>query len=317
MTISLAVLFRSLSQLHGAGVAWPQALETALGRRTPAGAPRDAWTGAVEALARGRPLSEAVGDLVPAIDRAGLRAAEASGRTEELLASLARRHEGLDRRRLAERGALAYPVFVAHVAALLMMVPDLVLGRTAAALGWALAILVPTHAFLLVRRRLVRADTAGGPVEGALVRLRTKAATEESDARALTAFGWLHEAGVPPLEALELAAAAGRSGRVALDLVDAGAEVRAGRPIAGALTRVPPDVRAALATGEATGRLGEACERTARTLEESAHHRREVAFARMKPITILILGLFVGIRVVSFYATAMGQAMGEVRRISR
>lgn len=305
----LAVVFRSLSQLHGAGVAWPEALHGALGRREVPGATGDGWDGAISAVRAGSPLSVALSGLVPPVDRAGIRAAESSGRMEELLAGLAKRHEDVDRRRQAERGALAYPLLMAHIAAFLMMIPDLAQGRTGAAIRWALLILIPTHAFLWARRRLRRADESGATVTGWLGHFRTKALVDEADARSLASLGWLHEAGVPPLEALPLAAAAGSGGRVSADLVDAYNEVGAGRPIHGAWRRIPDDLRSALVTGETTGRLGEACERAARTLDESAAHRREVAFARMKPIVVLVLGVIIGYRVISFYSDAMRQAM--------
>ncbi len=305
----LAIVLRSLSQLHGAGVGWPEALHTSLGRRGAPGESGDAWDGAIAAVRAGSPLSVALCDLVPAVDRAGIRAAESSGRMEELLARLARRHEELDRRRLAERGTLAYPVFMAHLVAFIAMIPDLFVGNTVRALFWALSILVPTHLFLWSRRRLRRADESGEAVSGWLASLRTKAAVEEADARSLTALAWLHEAGVPPLESLPLAAASGHGGRVSADLVDAYNEVSAGRPIHGAWSRIPSDLRSALVTGETTGRLGEACERSARSLDESAAHRREVAFARLKPITVLVLGIFVGYRVISYYAYMINSAM--------
>ena len=305
----LAVVFRSLSQLHGAGVAWPEALHGALGRREAPGTTGDAWDGAIAAVRAGSPLSVAVSGLVPPVDRAGIRAAESSGRMEELLAGLAKRHEDIDRRRQAERGALAYPLLMAHIAAFLMMIPDLAQGRTGAALRWALLILIPTHLFLWARRRLRRADETGTTVAGWLGLFRTKALVDEADAKSIASLGWLHEAGVPPLEALPLAAAAGIGGRASADLVDAYNEVSAGRPIHGAWTRIPEDLRSALVTGEVAGRLGEACERAARTLDESAAHRREVAFARMKPIVILVLGAIIGYRVISFYSDAMKQAM--------
>jgi len=134
---------------------------------------------------------------------------------------------------------------------------------------------------------------------------------EEADAKTLAALGWLHEAGVPPLEAIPLAAVAGAGGRASADLGDAVREVGAGRPIEGAWTRVPSEIRSALATGERTGTLGAACARTAASLEESASHRRTIFMERLKPILIVVLGLFVGIRVVLFYADAYKTAMGK------
>jgi type II secretory pathway component PulF len=306
----LAVVFRSLAELHAVGMSWPDALRTALGRRDDRGdSAGDAWDEAIVALRGGRTPSDAFGRLVPPIDRAGLRAGEASGRMEQVLRELSARHDAIDRRRRDERQQLAYPLFIAHAAAFLSALPDLIFGRPGAALGWALCVLVPVHLFLWARRRMRRADVEGTRVGPLLERLRTKALVEEADARAMSALGWLHDAGVPPGEAIPLAAAAGRGGRAAEDLDAAAVEVAAGRPLHGAWTRLPPDVRSTLATGEQTGTLATACARVATSLEESAAHRRAMARARWQPISVLVVGLFVAIRVISFYATALSSAM--------
>jgi len=313
VAVRLSVFYRSLAQLYGAGMPWPQALEAALGGRDRRGGLDPAWDAVLAGVGAGRPLSDVIADLVPAIDRAGLRAAEASGRMEELLQTLATRHEDLERRALAERTAMAYPLLMAHLAAGLAAIPDLVAGRTGAALCWVLAVLVPTHLWLLARRRLRAAEVSGLRPAGWLAFVRTRAFTEEADARAIEALGWLHDAGVPPLEALPLAAAAGVGGRAADDLVDGWNEVREGRSITRAFSRLPDDVRSALLTGETTGHLAEACARSARTLAESAAHRREVALARLRPLMTLALGILVGLRVITFYAQAYGEVFGLMR----
>src|SRR5207245_2746664 len=163
-----------------------------------------------------------------------------------------------------------------HLAALLMPIPDLVTGNTAAALGWAALVLVPLYAWVVYRaaaRRAIERDPSGRPPLWTRL-LRTRASVEEADARALRALGWLHQAGVPPLEALPLAARAGAGGRAADDLVAAYAAVSAGRPVGDGWTSIPADVANALRTGEETGRLAEACTHEADVLDSVASLRR-------------------------------------------
>jgi general secretion pathway protein F len=300
MALPLSVVYRSLAQLHQAGVGWPEALDAA----TASDAPR--WAGARAALARGRPLAESLAPVLPPLDVAGLRAGEASGRLAEALTTLAERREAERRRDLERRASLAYPLVVAHVAALLLPLPDLVAGRTGAALGWAALVLVPLHLALwagrAARRAAERDPAHGGGLLGAL---RTPAAVEEADARGLTALAWLLDAGVPLLDALPLAARAGGGGRVAVDCVAAEAEVAAGRPIAPAFRRSPPEVTVPIATGEASGTLTDACRRAAQALSERATMRRR-RFAALLPVAVtVVLGVVVGARVISFYSQAL------------
>lgn len=303
MGLPLSVVYRNLAHLHGAGVGWPEAIDAATGRHDPR------WAAAREALARGAAVSDALAPLVPPVDLAGISAAEASGRMESILLSLAGRHEDLERVDRARRGDLAYPVFVAHLAALLMMVPDLFAGRVGAAMLWAAAVLVPVYAFFALSRAVRRAAERGDESAGrGLARLlRTRSGIEDADARALTALGWLSDAGVPPLSAVPLARRAGVGGRVSADLLSAETAVRAGHPISTAWRETPPAIASRLVNGEATGTLSKACFECARFLEESAATRRKVFSAALKPISILVIGAVVAARVISFWAGYYGR----------
>jgi type II secretory pathway component PulF len=298
MGLPLAVVYRNLAALHAAGVAWPEAIESATGR----GDAR--WAGVRDATARGVGVAEAFAPVVPPLDLAGLRAGEVSGRMEALLRALAERHEEQDRRDRARRGALAYPVFVAHVAAVLLAVPDLVAGNVPAAVGWAALALVPTWLVFGLARAARRAEERGpdAPPAAWARLLRTRAATEDADARALRALGWLHDAGVPPLSAVPLARRAGAGGRVADDLARVEASVRAGRPMHEGWRDVPPAARARLENGERAGAFSPACAEVARGFEEAAADRRARFAAALKPVAVLVVGAVVAARVISFYA---------------
>ncbi|MBL9089480.1 MAG: type II secretion system F family protein [Planctomycetia bacterium] len=304
MGVRLDAFYRSLAHLEAAGIPWPRAVEMASG-----GDP--AWAPAVADLRAGRPLSEAFDGRVPALDLAGVRAAEVAGRLEATFLDLARRAEETMARERARRAAVAYPFAIAHFAAVLMPVPDLVAGNLGAALGWTALILGPLYAWLAYRRAATRALDAvprGGRAPAWTAPLRTRAWVEEADARALRALGWLHDAGVPLLDAVPLAAHAGAGGRMADDLVDAWAAVRAGQPLATAWRRVPHELAATLATGEQTGHLAEACAHEAASLEGIAALRREKRTALLKPLMIVLVGLVIGARVISFYAGMLSKA---------
>jgi type II secretory pathway component PulF len=282
--IPLSAVYRNLAAYHRAGAPWPEAVDGS--------ASGDAWREAADRLRRGDVPSEALAAAVPALDVAGLRAAETSGRMEEALSSLAELHAGEERRRRERRAAMAYPFLLAHIGALLLPFPDLVRGRPGAALGWAVLALLPIYVPLalgaLARRGKAKA-------------FLSKASVEEADARALRAFGWLHDAGVPYSEALGIAARAGEGGRVARDLGRAEVEVAGGRPLAAAWQETPPDVRSRLLASERTGTLAAALAESAETLEHSAEMRRRRLASVLPPVIVLGMGLVVAWRVIDFY----------------
>ena len=114
--------------------------------------------------------------------------------------ALSTRHVEADRRARETAAAAWYPMVVAHLGALLLPLPDLLAGRPGRALLWALAILGPVYLFRLgqhLARRAAERSPSQGRRNGVMRLFLTKAAIEEADARALTALGWLHDAGVP------------------------------------------------------------------------------------------------------------------------
>jgi type II secretory pathway component PulF len=280
----LSAAYRNLAACHRAGVPWSEALEQA-GRGEP-------WRSAARAVRAGAPPAQALAGALPALDLAGLRAGEAAGRLEESLERLARLHEEEDRRTRARRSALAYPVLVSLLGALLLPIPDLVAGRSAAALGWFALGLLPV-AFV------VATEVEGRRGRGILA---GRAAVEESDARALRALSWLHDAGLPLSEAVPLARLAGQGGRAARDLGRAEAEVARGAPMERAWTEVPAEVASVLSTAERTGTLAPALERAAEALDDSANARRKRLASLLPPLVLLGVGGIVAWRVIGFYA---------------
>lgn len=288
----LPTLYRALAALHRAGVGWHEALATAApGQGT-----------ARERLAAGATLPEALAGEVPPLDVALLRAAEAGGSYERVLEQLALRHEDEHRARGRRRAALAYPLTVAHVAALLMPIPDLVAGDLSGAVGWALAALAPIYLFVAWSRRQ---PTAARPLPA---RFPFTARVLEMDARALAALGALYDAGVPLREALPLAREAGTHGRVARDLARAEVLVEQGAPLAGAWQDAPADLRVGLTSAERAGALGRECLAASERLVLDADLWRQRTLGRAVPLVMLALGVLVGARVLSFYAAALARA---------
>jgi general secretion pathway protein F len=287
----LATVYRGLAAFHRAGAGWSEAL-AAVATGDPA------WREARAAVDAGRSFSDAMAPHVPGLDHALLRAGEVSGHLERSLEDLAERHAEEHRRRGQRRAALAYPFLLAHLGALLLPFPDLVRGQVGAALGWALLPLVPVYAVLLLGRLARR---GAGPLPHRAPWTNT---VEEHDASALDALGTLYDAGVPLLEALPLARAAGPRGRAAEDLARAESRVREGLDLAGAWRALPPPVSSGLVVAERTGSLGRECRAAAQKLAFDVEMRRTRTAARLGPLMVLVLGVIVGLRVIAFYASA-------------
>ncbi|MDJ0520659.1 MAG: type II secretion system F family protein [Planctomycetota bacterium] len=292
-----ASMFRSLASLHRAGVPWPQALASAAG-----GDP--GWRGAEQALAGGAPLSEALAANVEPLERALLRAGEASGTLERALENIAQRKEDEVRMRGARRTALLYPVIMAHVAALLAGVPDLLQGRVGAAALWALGILLPLYAILWATRpRRVSADAPQHPgTRPPRAGLVLRNAIEEADARALGAFADCYEAGMRLDEALELSGRAGAGGRVAFDLYRARPRVADGAALHTAWHALPEEHARELRAAEESGELGQTMRHLAARLSFQVEMRRKRFSSVLPLVVLLVVGAIVGYRVISFYA---------------
>lgn len=293
--MELAHLYRSLAALHRAGLPWPEALAAAAPGRL---------GGAWARLEAGRPLAEALAEDVPALDAALLRAGEHSGTLEAVLERLAARHEEEARQRGARRAALAYPLVLVHVAALLLPLPDWIAGRLGAGLLWSAGILLPTHALLwLARARRVAPGRAAPPAIGPW-----RSAVEEADARALSVLADVLDAGMALGEGLGLAAAAGAGGRAGADLERARAALDAGRPLAASWRALPGDLAGRLAAAEQAGELAAAARREAGRLLFEVGLRRQRTAAILPVVVLLVAGVLIAWRVISFYATYLQRA---------
>jgi len=296
-----APLYRSLASLHRAGVSWPQALASAGGGHA-------RWLAAQQALASGASLAEALAPAVAPLDGALLRAGEASGTLEAALERIANRHEAEVRTAGQRRTALAYPVVVGHLAALLAGFPDAFRGDWGSALLWTAALLVPLYVLLwFTRPRRVQGNAAHhpgtrAPRAGTILRN----AIEEADARALGAFADCYDAGLPLDETLDLACRAGTGGRVAFDFYRARPRVRDGEALHTAWSAVPEDVARELTVAEETGEIGQVARQIAARYQFGVEMRRKRFVAVLPVVILLVDGAVVAFRVITFYTHLYG-----------
>jgi type II secretory pathway component PulF len=250
-------------------------------------------------------VAQAFAGLLDPLDVALLRAGEASGGLERTLREAADQHDLEASRRSRRRAASLYPFLLAHLAALLLPLPDWLAGNVGTALLVTLAVLGPLY---LVVGLLVLGDRRSRPPTGASRPPRPPphvgpfaAAVEERDARALVALARLHDAGVPLDESVELSMRAGWGGRAACDLVRARERVRGGESLAGAWRELPQHLATSLAVAEQVGEVGAAARRAAVALQDSAEARRTRIAAVFPVVLMLLIGAVIAWRVFSFY----------------
>ena len=299
--------FRSLASMHRAGIPWSRAVESA-------GSGDPQWGAAARAIDGGQAFGAALAGIVDPLDRALIQAGEKDGSLEHVLEEIAEDQEAASVRRREEFTALLYPLLVAHVAAFLMPLPDLMQGNIGGALFWLALVLVPPYAYLYWRRRSRAQDravpAAGDPPQPRSMLGPHANRVEEADARALGALGRLYEAGVPMSEALDLAIAAGWGGRAAVDLAEARRRVRRGRDLAGAWRLVPEETASRLRSAEEAGSIGDALHRAADELRFSVQTRRTRTAAILPVVATLVLGGIVAWRLFSFYGGYYGNLPG-------
>lgn len=274
--------------------------------------PRYATT--LQRVAAGKSVSDAFRDVVDPLDAALLTAGERDGSLERTFDGMAETHEAASRERRERTTAQFYPLVLAHVAAVLMALPSLFQGSVGGALAWALAILVPVWAWILVSRKLDasrRPGVASGvppkpwPEIGPF-----RSRTEEADARALEALGRLYESGVPIQDAVALAQRAGWGGRAAVDLEAAKGRVARGQDLEGAFTHVPSEITRRIATAETTGSLGTALTQAAEELRFGAGMRRKRTATVLPLALFLIVAAIIAIRVFAFYGSYFARLQG-------
>jgi len=291
------------------------------------------------AIKRGEPLSRALsqaGRFDPMLI-AMVKVGEASGKLGEILLHLERHYEGVNALRRDITATLAYPMVLVVLSVLsiaglaVFVIPvfrdifadqkhDLPLGTeivfaasdwiaaygawTAAAVFAALAALALAERRSPGLRRALHSAWLQVPVAGEL-----SAAYET--ARLTKVLGVMLGAGVPLIQAMELAGevvsnAAQRAGvAAAADLLRRGGSVTAALDAVPALPRIAQRL---VRIGNETGKLPESCSRIAQILEAEVRNRLRTIVALADPLIIVSMGGLIGFVVVSMLLAVFGLA---------
>ena len=335
-TADVAWLSRQLATTQAAGLPVFRALSM-LGRQKEGTAIGTVIDQIHEDMGNGRQLSRAMAeheDDLGTLSVSMVEAGEASGTLGEALSRLADIVETRLRLKRKIKSAMAYPVamlvlivglffamlfFVAptfaglydqidgelpRVTSLLLSFSDL-LKRV-----WFLVPLVPVG--LVYGFKQFKASHSGKifienltlrlPVIGRLVRLVTVSRIASTLASALAA-------GVPLLDALDLAGQVSNNSRYLKAIERAKEDVRDGRPLYASLGNSPeiPELMVRLVeVGEDTGALPELLERYAMGLQEEVEAAVDSLTSLLEPLLIVILGVTVGGMLVALYLPMFG-----------
>lgn len=293
-----AAFYRTLAAYHRAGISWPDAVESA------AGSQADVREVAGQ-LRQGTSLADALGGHADPVDRALIRAGEASGQLESALERIAEAHEDSTRERRERWAGLAYPIILAHVGALLLPLPDLLQGNIGTALLWSLAILVPIWSWILgikyvdakARHESETPMATWGPFRNAAA---------EGSARCLRVLAACDAAGVPLLEGLALARSVSPGSPAGQDLARAEVLANQGSALAPAWQDLAASHADRLRAAEHVGELGIASKRVARDLADDVRIRRKKTAAILPIVVLLSVGAVIAWRIFSFYGNLYG-----------
>ncbi len=320
-----ATLFHELAKLLRADFHLDRGLDLLLGQR-----PRPAVAAFLQQvktrLAAGQPLSAAMQPQngqrgLDPLDLALIEAGEKSGRLAQSFALLADYYESLADSLRRARGALIYPLVLAHLAVILPEIPAAIAsgeatalpGRILLRLGVLWAVLLGAGA--LWRWLSARARAAPG-VDGALAVLPVLGPLRGH--WALARFTRVAHsallAAVRPQEWVRLAGEASGSGRFLTGSARAAALVAQGQPIAESLRAgggFPKLFIDSLDTAEEAGALDHELERWARLEAEQARTAMERAAVWLPRLLYVLIVLYVAYRIISMMAGIYGPLLDE------
>jgi type II secretory pathway component PulF len=307
-----AALYQQLSSLNEAGIPLIQALELQL-RKSPARSFRAPLQQIVERLNGGSTFAEAVqstGNWIPAFDVALIQAGEKSGRLPNVFRQLAQHYE--ERAALARMvlAAVAYPAFLFHFAIFILPFPTFYIsGKWAPYLGQTLGMLLPIYAviaFVIYAaqgqhgeqwRATIEKITACIPVLGSA----RKALALSRLSMALEA---LITAGVPIIEAWEMAAAASGSPALRRAVLGWRAEVDGGTTPAEALSKrdfFPELFTNLYYSGEVSGQLDDTLKRLHANYHDEGKRKLKMFAVGSAFIFYLAVVGFIAYNILSYY----------------
>ncbi len=314
-----ATLFRELAKLLQADFHLDRGLDLLLGQGQRAAVAVFLQT--VKAgLAEGKGLTEAMrrgdGQALDALDLAMIEAGEKSGRLAQSFALLADYYESLADSLRRARGALVYPLLLAHLAVILPEIPAAIAGGEAAALPlrilWRLGVLWAGLLGAAALWRWLSARARVSPaVDGGLARVPVLGAMRGH--WALARFTRVAHsamlAAVRPQEWVRLAGEAAGSGRFFEGSRRAAELVAEGNPVASSLRMgggFPKRFVDALDTAEEAGALDHELERWARLEAGEAQVAMERAAVWLPRVLYVVIVLYVAWRIVSMMVGIYG-----------
>ena len=272
-------------------------------------------------------------DYFPRLVAAAVWAGEASGDLDVVFEQVAEHLEEMAELRSQVLSALLYPIIMAAVASVGVLVMLLfVIPRFSAILedvGTSLPLTTQTLVWLSNSVRdgwwlwLILAGAAGYGLiavnQKPELRLRWHAwrlglpyigdlELKYLTARFIRTLGMLLHSGVPIMSAIRIARAAISNDAVAQSVEAAATAVKEGSAVAVALeSAIAPMAVQMLAAGEESGKLEEACARIADTFDRDVRRTMRSSVAMIEPLLILVFGALVG-----FVALAMLQAIYSI-----
>jgi len=317
-----AELYHQISQLLDAGIGLPEALKV-LHRSPPVRSFREPLARLMYHLDQGSTFSQSLRTVegwLPTFDLALLEAGEQSGRLPQCFKLLAQYYT--ERAQLARQVIqdLAYPVFLFHFAILIKPFPTLFLtGNVTNYLAQTVGVFAPIY--LVVALILFASQGRHGESWRALMEkisrwipLLGPARRALSLSRLAAALEALINAGVPIIEAWELAAGASGSPALRHAVLAWKPQVEAGTTPAEALSESGafPELFANMYnTGEVSGQLDDGLLRLQKYYQEQGS-RQMKAFSQWVPkIIYFAIVLMIAYQIVSFY-TGYYRKVGEV-----
>lgn len=313
-----ALFFHELEQLLRSGIPLPKAMEIIS---------HGAGPGRLAAAVNAGLTSNL--DVSEAFQRAGLsrgdvaviEAGAGTGKLDYVFSQLATHYERLSKSRATIITKSLYPVFVLHLAILLLNIPAAMLGQssggylggvlTSLAIFYGLGMILFGATALLVK--LYANQPAFARVLLLVPGLRQWFLTW-TGSRFASVFALFVKSGGSLLRGMELAGAASGSVLIAQAARKIVTDVRSGMPLAQAVVGhpgLPSEIQRAIQVGDHSGRLDEECARAAETLEARTILMLDVLSEWLPRLLYVAVSLYIGWRIIGTFMN-IGSAYGEV-----
>lgn len=317
---ALAALTRQLSTMIGSGIRIEEALRILAGQnaKRPEG---PVLLNVRGAIMEGRSFAAALGEhprVFPDFYRASVAAGEQSGRLDDVLAHLTDFVEGRERSRRKVQLALVYPALLAVVSMLIIglmlvyVVPDItkvfvsrgaelplltrgLIGLSEIVQRFGLLMAIFAAAGTVAMRQWLRNEANVLTVTRLIAQHRPTArfSVQMNAARFAGSLATLVRSGVPLVDAINAAAAVTPNAWVRTRAQLVAARVREGSSLQRAMTEAgcfPPMLIAVVASGESSGRLGEALARAATDLDTDTEALTATLVSLVEPAILLLMG---------------------------